>query len=704
MAALAIGAGALAAAYGYKYYKEMDTTIGDAEAFNRSNHPEAELLDLKKRNKHFWVNPSDEAEIVVSESGVASFPPVTVMDAFKSARANNGDTRALVSSDYNRVWSWNMYYEDSMKVGRALLKLGVKDFGSVCIIGFNSPEWFLGNMGAIACGAKAAGIYPTNGPEAAAYIASHCEAQVVLCENAYQAEKFIKTKDQLPHLSALVVWSGPLPNPVDGLTILTWDDFTDLGKDEEGPLADLLAERIARQKPGHCCTLIYTSGTTGFPKAVMINHDNLTWTANCILEFMEGMKPGPHEFLSYLPLSHVAAQMLDIHAPIILGYQNIRCTVTFARPDALKGTLGDSLKKVRPTGFFGVPRVWEKIHEKMTAAAASTTGMKKNIAIWAKSIGHQNWMSKQLPAEGSRTKPSAPMMYGVADKMVFQTVKERLGLDRCKFFVSGAAPITRDTLSFFGSLDISIHEVYGMSECTGPSTLGTNAAFRIGTVGPAIPGVELKIDHDPNRDKPGHGEICYRGRNVMMGYMKNEQKSAEAIDKEGWLHSGDVGHIDEFGLLAITGRIKELIITAGGENIAPVPIEDSVKAQLPGISNIMMVGDKRKYNVCLITLVTELDAETGRFTNKLTGSSLNVNGSTAKTTEEARSCPKWEKYITDGISASNKNAVSNAQKIQKFRILDEDFSEPAGDLTPTLKLKRAKVTEKYIAEIESLYA
>jgi long-chain-fatty-acid--CoA ligase ACSBG len=296
------------------------------------------------------------------------------------------------------------------------------------------------------------------------------------------------------------------------------------------------------------------------------------------------------------------------------------------------------------------------------------------------------------------------MLYGLADKLVFQTVKERLGLDRCVFFISGAAPITRDTLSFFGSLDIPILEVYGMSECTGPSTIGTPSAFRIGTVGPAIPGVELRIDHDPNRDKPGHGEICYRGRNIMMGYMKNPQKSAEAIDREGWLHSGDVGHIDEFGLLSITGRIKELIITAGGENIAPVPIEEGIKAELPGISNIMMVGDKRKYNVCLITLFSEMDPDTGRFTNKLSGASLGVNGSDAKTTQEARECPKWKEYLTAGITTCNGRAVSNAQKIQKFFILDEDFSDPSGDLTPTLKLKRSKVAEKYNAEIETLYA
>mmetsp|Transcript_3967 Transcript_3967/g.5174 ORF Transcript_3967/g.5174 Transcript_3967/m.5174 type:complete len:707 (-) Transcript_3967:26-2146(-) len=696
--------GAAAGAYGYKYYKERPTTVSESEVFSRSQFPSSELLNVSARSAHSWCAPDAQAEIVVAEKGIGSFEPVTVMDAFKKAKDSNKDSRALVSSDFKRVWTWEQYYNDVLRVARGLVKLGVSDYGSVCIIGFNSPEWFMGNLGAIACGAKAAGIYPTNGPESASYIAHHAEAEVILCENAHQAEKFLQKLEELPHLKAIVVWSGDLPKTPDTLACLGWEQFLELGGDEQSPMHEIVEERLARQRPGHCCTLIYTSGTTGAPKAVMISHDNLTWTAHCLLEYFPGMRPGPHEFLSYLPLSHVAAQMLDIHAPIMFGYAGIKACLTFARPDALKGSLGDTLKQVRPTGFFGVPRVWEKIQEKIMAAGASTTGMKKNVAVWAKSVGAQNWIASQLPEEGSRTKQSPPMTYGLANSLVFKAVKQRLGLDRCVFFISGAAPITRDTLQFFGSLDIHILEVYGMSECTGPSTIGVPSATRVGTVGPAIPGVEIKLDHEAGRDKPGHGEICYRGRNIMMGYMKNQAKTTESIDKEGWLHSGDVGHFDEFGLLSITGRIKELIITAGGENIAPVPIEEAIKAELPGISNVMMVGDKRKYNVCLVTLNSEQDPETARFTNKLTGRSLDVNGSEATTTQEAKACPKWDEYLKRGLGECNKRAVSNAQKIQKYYILEEDFSDQSGDLTPTLKLKRSVVSQKYNEQIEGLYA
>jgi long-chain-fatty-acid--CoA ligase ACSBG len=693
-------------AMGYKAWQEMPTTVPEEMVYDRSRQPPTHLQDVSKRSRHFWTDARDEAEVVVSEDGVASFPPTTVLDLFKQAKEKGGDLRAMVSADFQRTWTWSQYYDDAMQTARALVKLGVSDFGTVCIIGFNSPEWFLANVGAIICGAKAAGIYTTNGPEAAAYIANHSEAEIIVCENAYQVEKFVKTLPTLPHVKALVVWSGEVPVSAQHLKIpcLKWDEFFHLGEDRDGALSRIVEERMARQRPGHCCTLIYTSGTTGDPKAVMISHDSLTWTARCVIESFSPLRVGPHEFISYLPLSHVAAQMLDIHAPIVITAMGSSCCVTFARPDALKGTLADSLRQIRPTGFFGVPRVWEKFHERMMAVGASTTGIRRTIATWAKQIGSQKWLSDQLPPEGSRVRQSPPVMYPVADHIVFKKVKQNLGLDRATWFLSGAAPITRDTLSYFGSLDMPILEVYGMSECCGPSTLAMPEAFRLGSVGPAIPGVELRIDHDPSRDPPGHGEICYRGRNVMMGYMKNVAKTVEAIDKDGWLHSGDVGHLDEYGMLSITGRIKELIITAGGENIAPVPIEEAIKAALPAISNVMMVGDKRKYNVCLVTLRTELNEETGRHTDKLVGASLGLNGSKATTTQEAKECPVWRSYITNGIQQVNQNAVSNAQKIQKFAILDEDFTDRNGDLTPTLKLRRSVVTDKYQDLIDSLYA
>jgi len=265
----------------------------------------------------------------------------------------------------------------------------------------------------------------------------------------------------------------------------------------------------------------------------------------------------------------------------------------------------------------------------------------------------------------------------------------------------------REVMEYFAMLDIDLLDVYGMSESTGGTTLNTMKVHQFGTVGPPVGPIEVKVDHQAGRDKPSEGEVCYRGRSIMMGYLKEEAKSADAIDKEGWLHSGDVGTIDNDGLLHITGRIKELIITAGGENIAPVPIEDKLKELCPAISNVMMVGDKRKYNVILITLKTALDPETGMSTGKLALDAARV--SSAKTDKDAirevaTKGSVWQTYLQKGLDElNNKFSVSNAQKIQKFVVLPGDFSEKGGELTATLKLKRSVAAELHAAAIEALY-
>lgn len=348
-----------------------------------------------------------------------------------------------------------------------------------------------------------------------------------------------------------------------------------------------LEERLRRIAVNQCCTLIYTSGTTGPPKGVMLSHDNITWTAhaNCI---NADFRAGKEIIVSFLPLSHVAAQMADIYITMYAG-----ATCYFAQPDALKGSLGQTLKEVRPTRFLGVPRVWEKIHEKMMEVGRKTTGVKKSIATWAKSVGIETNNRKQ------RQDFSKPFGYSIANAVVFKKIRGVLGLDRCELFLSGAAPIAPDIVQYFHSLDIPLTEIYGMSESTGPHTIGMEKAFKIGSAGRTVPGCYTKLDKP---DKDGNGEVCMGGRHVSMGYLRMEDKTHEAIDDEGWLHSGDIGRLDSDGFLFITGRIKELIITAGGENVAPVLLEDNLKAELPCLSNSMVIGDKRKFLSVLLTL------------------------------------------------------------------------------------------------------
>ena len=450
-------------------------------------------------------------------------------------------------------------------------------------------------------------------------------------------------------------------------------------------------------QPGNCVTLIYTSGTTGPPKAVMISNDNITWTAANVVEHYMDLNH-TDRIISYLPLSHIAAQMIDIHCMMAIG----GCAY-FAQPDALKGSLTVTMKEVRPTFFFGVPRVWEKIEEKMVQIGRNTTGIKKILSTWAKSCGTEHCRRMQYGNGGG-----AGWGYGCANSLVLSKIKEALGLDQVKGAFTAAAPIAPETLHYFASVDIPVYEVFGQSECTGPHTVSFAHCWKIGYCGRPMKGTETMI-------VPGTGELCYRGRHIFMGYMRMPEKTAETIDEEGFLHSGDVAELDgnddpdipsPSGFLRITGRIKELIITAGGENIPPVLIENEMKAAMVALSNVMVIGDKRKFLSMVVSLKVEMDAETGLPKEKLATDSVFVGqqiGSSATTYTEAMADPLWANYITAGMKKANGKTTSNAQIVQKWKWLPKDFSEKEGDLTPTLKLKRNVVAEKYATLIHSIY-
>jgi len=338
----------------------------------------------------------------------------------------------------------------------------------------------------------------------------------------------------------------------------------------------------------------------------------------------------------------------------------------------------------------------------MQEVAKANTGIKKQISTWAKSQAAAHWEANEM---GSTT--SSPCMYSLAAKLLAK-VKVALGLDRCEAFFVGAAPSEMKIIKYFASIDIPIMDLFGQSECTGPHSINRLSAFKMGTVGRPIPGTETKIDKET-------GELCYRGRHIFAGYMGMDEKTRETIDPEGWLHSGDICKIDgdndpeipgASGFISITGRIKELIITAGGENVPPVLIEEQLKDAMPALSNAMVIGDKRKFLTVLLTLTVEIDSE-GVPTNKLTGMALDTAktiGSSAKTTDEAMNDPKWKEYFDEGVKKANSNATSRAQKVGKWTLLPTDFSEKGTELTPTLKLKRSVAAAKYSDQIEAMYA
>ena len=545
-------------------------------------------------------------------------------------------------------------------------------------------------------------------PDACKYIADNCRANVIVVEDNKQLEKILAVKNELPQLKAIVQYTGtPYVKHQEEHSeklVYSWQEFLDIGSSnnkEEPTLRKELDDRLSKIAVNQCCALIYTSGTTGQPKGAMMSHDNLTWTARVSNEFLS--ITSSDTMLSYLPLSHSAAQMMDVWMMMAAGAAAI-----FANKDALKGSLGETLKEVRPTVFFGVPRVFEKIAEKMQQLGKSAPPLQKSIACWAKKAGLEHNMKK---LEGGDQEVGNKISYPIAKKLVFSKVKEKLGFDRCRLIGCGAAPLSRETFDYFLSLNIRLLECYGMTETSGPQNGNRPGLHKVATVGPTIAGFRTKI-HEPEVET-GKGEVCMSGRNVMMGYLFCPEKTKETLDDDGWLHSGDIGCVDDQGYLKITGRIKELIITAGGENVPPLLIEDAIKFELPCISNAMVVGDRKKFLSCLLTMKVDADPDTMEPKQDLAPAAADwckeVGAESVKTVDDvlldrnSRDYARITRAIQQGIDRANEKATSNAQKIQKWILLKTDFSVPGGELGPTLKLKRHLVLKKYAESIRNLY-
>lgn len=587
-------------------------------------------------------------------------PARTVMDVLDET-ARRHATRPALCFKENGTWqstSWSGYRDAARLAARGMMRLDLAPRKGVAILGYNRPEWFISCLGAIHAGGFPAGIYTTNSPEQCHYIAEHAEANVVVVENDFQLEKFLEVRGSLPELRAIVLMTGESSEP----GVYSWSQLMRFGA--EVPESELEA-RIAAQKPSDLCTLIYTSGTTGPPKAVMISHQNITWTAEAVCQLLGfGVDD---RCVSYLPLSHIAEQVVSLYGPLRAGASS-----WFAESLEL---LGENLREVRPTVFLGVPRVWEKIEAKMRVFGEQAPPLRKKIAAWAKRVGLAGGYAIQ---RGERL----PFGYGLAEKVVYSKVRERLGLDKARICVTSAAPISLTTLEYFLSLGIPIYEVYGMSECTGPTTVQMPGTHRTGTVGMAAPGTELQIAPD--------GEVLMRGPHVFLGYYKNEQATRETIDAEGWLHSGDVGTIDADGFLRITDRKKDIIITAGGHNVAPQNIEKQLRA-IPGVSQAVVVGDRMAYLVALLTLDPERLLHVAEAV-----------GSPARDAAGAATCPRFLSYLESQVDVVNK-ALARNEMVKKFAVVPVEFSIDGGELTPTMKIRRRVVVDKYRTVIAGLY-
>jgi len=585
---------------------------------------------------------------------------VTVMHTLEAAVARAGDKVALRSKRDGRLVdvTWKEYEANVRAVAKALIAAGVQPHEGVAIVGFNAPEWLYADLGAIWAGAIPAGVYTTSSAEQAAYIVRHCDARVAFVDTAEQADKLVSAKSSMPKLERIVQWSG---KPTSS-EVTSFEDFVATGKDVD---ERALAARMDAQKVEDACTLIYTSGTTGNPKGVLLSHKNITWTAKAAET--HGFREGDVA-VSYLPLSHIAEQMLTIHVPMLVGG-----LVHFA--ESLE-KMPEALVEAHPTYFLGVPRVWEKMQAKMEAAMVSAPPLRRRIAAWARSVGLRGGYAEQ------RGEPK-PMLWGLANKLVFTKVRARIGLDRCRFPLTGAAPTSKDTLEFFLSLGLPLYEVYGMSECTGPATQSIPAAWRTGSVGKVLTGAELRIADD--------GEILLRGDHVFVGYLKDEAATREAIDADGWLHSGDVGEIDADGYVRVTDRKKEILITAGGENVAPQLVESLLKS-IPAVAQAVVVGDRQKYLAALLTLDPERVA-----------SEAAAAGSSARDVRAAATCETFRAHIERRVHEVNER-LARVQAVKRFTILPGELTVDGGELTPTLKLRRKVIAQKYAEQIAALYA
>lgn len=566
----------------------------------------------------------------------------------------------------NNVWittSWHEFVTQVRQAAAALIALGLEPGGGVCILGFNRPEWVIFDLASMLAGGYAAGIYASNSPPDVRYIIEDSESSIILLEDEEQWQKVLQVRDQIAGLKYVIMMKGC---HIDDPQVLGWEAFMARGDQIE---EELVEQRLAGLKMDQLAALIYTSGTTGPPKGAMLSHHNLAWTADQGIRLFE-VTPGD-SLLSYLPLSHAAEQMFTIHAAVTGGYQ-----VYFAQYPPQKH-LSDNFKEVTPTIVFGVPRVWERFEEGIKATLAKSAGMRTRIAEWALRVGKR---ASTLKNVGEEPTGLLALQYKLANQLVYSKVKEALGMSRARFCLTGAAPIATEIVEFFNCLDFPFLEIYGQTEVSGPTSINRPGANKIGSVGQAWPGVQVRLADD--------GEILVKGPNVFMGYYKNPEATASDL-VDSWLHTGDLGEFDEQGYLTVIGRKKEIIITSGGLNIAPKNIEAALM-KLPLVSQAVCIGEKRRYITSLVTLNRKALAKFAEE-HELEGNDLHAN-------------PVVIAAVKKSIDEQVNPHLPRAEQVRDFRILSRDFTLEDGEITPTLKIKRQIVYEHFKSEIESMYA
>ncbi len=592
----------------------------------------------------------------------------TIADLLPLAARRYGDAPAVMYKDESGAWvkrSYGQLLEVSRSLSLGLIGLGIEAGDKVAILANTRPEWTYFDFAALCAGATVVPIYQTNSPEECRYVLENSDAKVVIVEDDEQLEKIREVRGAVPKLEQVILMTG---SSEDAISL---DELTARGA--EVPEAQF-EERYSAVTPDDICTFIYTSGTTGPPKGCIISHGNYRAMLDMVVERgalgMDGEGPGDEE-ISYLflPLAHSFALLIQL-ANVELG-----TTLAYWERDPLK--IVPNLSEVRPTYFPSVPRIFEKIYTAANAAAEKQGKLKKAIFNWAIGVGR-----RMREAERSGRQPGWLLrkQHEFADAQVLSKVRDLFG-GRLRLATSGAAPINPEILSFFDAAGVLVLEGWGMTETSTAATISTPEDFKIGTIGKPFPGCEVRIADD--------GEILVKGPNVFKGYYKNEEATRETL-VDGWLHTGDIGEVDPDGFLRITGRKKDIIITAGGKNITPANLEAEIK-QHPLVSQCVVIGDRRPYLVALVTLDPE---EAVAYAKE--------HGLPPDPAELAKN-PEVRTDIEAHVEKINER-FARVEQVKKIAILPADLSQEGGELTPTLKVKRSVVASKYAEEIDSLYA
>ncbi|GAA3538626.1 long-chain-fatty-acid--CoA ligase [Aeromicrobium flavum] len=596
-------------------------------------------------------------------------------------RAQDTPHRVAMREKNFGLWeevSWADYWERSALVGHALIALGVEVGDRVAVHSENRCEWLYSDIGITAVRAGTVGLYPTNPAAEVLHVLRDSGSCVLIAEDQEQVDKYLEIADELPDLRT-VVYIDPrgIRGRYDDPRLLSWDDFLALGEQHRAEHPGAVTERLEAAQPDDLATLVYTSGTTGPPKGAMLSIANIEFVIETLRSggaFVDPPASDRDLVVSYLPLCHVAERVFTTWFNAAVGSQ-----VNFA--ESIE-TVQQALREVQPTLLFGVPRIWEKIaagvHIRMSGASWFK---RKNFDFWMKRAA---WIGRTLVENQGNHTPATRAVYAAGWVCLYRPLRERLGLGKVRYAASGAAPIAPEVLEFFMGIGIRMHEVYGMTENSAIATANMAGRVKVGTVGEPQIGTEVRIDDET-------GEILTRHPGTFAGYWNNPEATARTVDPDGWLHTGDVGEWVDGTHIKITDRIKDIIITAGGKNISPSEIENSLKSS-PYIKEAIVIGDRRKYLTALIGI--ELDTVGDWAQQQKLGFT---------TYRDLSEKPEVIALVQSIVDETNRKFAS-VETIKRFAMLPKELDHEEGELTATQKIKRSAINERFADAIEGLYS